>query len=441
MSTSNWTRVDNVFCTENMAEAVMSCETCPRLRGPGTDHVPIHTIVDIYTDHKESAPFRNFRMTNWPEFREKLAENLADIPTPKELKSEEMFNKAVQSLTQVLQDTIEEAVPLSKPMPHSRRWWNADLTRLKKEKNRLNHLSYIYRACADHPSHQEQRDICNKYANAIQEAKTKHWEEYLEELNEDQLWGAGRYISNPTNDGGKARIPTLTIKEPSGTQTIAETNEEKSKLLARAFFPPKPTTASSYDQCSYPDCVPYNVQINLSQLRRQVQKLKAHKAPGPDGIPNVVLKESLELIELHLLHIFRAVFALRTYSSQWKSWTTIILRKPGKPNYGVPKAYRPIALLNTIGKLLAAIVTEDLVYITEKYQLLPPNHFGGRPGRTMTDPMHLMVNKIKNAWRHHKVVVMLFLDIEGAFPNAVNDRLIHNMRKRRIPEEYTLFIE
>jgi Reverse transcriptase (RNA-dependent DNA polymerase) len=36
---------------------------------------------------------------------------------------------------------------------------------------------------------------------------------------------------------------------------------------------------------------------------------------------------------------------------------------------------------------------------------------------------------------------MLFLDIEGAFPNAVTDRLIHNMRKRRIPEIYVGFIE
>jgi hypothetical protein len=36
---------------------------------------------------------------------------------------------------------------------------------------------------------------------------------------------------------------------------------------------------------------------------------------------------------------------------------------------------------------------------------------------------------------------MLCLDIEGAFPNAVTDRLLHNMRKRRVPEEYVQFVE
>jgi hypothetical protein len=36
---------------------------------------------------------------------------------------------------------------------------------------------------------------------------------------------------------------------------------------------------------------------------------------------------------------------------------TVVLRKPQKPTYDVAKAYRPIALLNTLGKVLEKIVT------------------------------------------------------------------------------------
>src|ERR1700733_713956 len=57
-----------------------------------------------------------------------------------------------------------------------------------------------------------------------------------------------------------------------------------------------------------------------------------------------------------------------------------------------------------------------------------------------TDAIHILVDKIKDAWRRRKVVSVLFLDIEGAFPNAVNSVLIHNMRKRRIPKPYTDFV-
>jgi ribonuclease HI len=52
-----------------------------------------------------------------------------------------------------------------------------------------------------------------------------------------------------------------------------------------------------------------------------------------------------------------------------------------------------------------------------------------------------LLQRIKGAWRKDMVVSVLFLDIEGAFPNAVTDRLIHNLRRRRIPTAYVTFIQ
>ena len=36
---------------------------------------------------------------------------------------------------------------------------------------------------------------------------------------------------------------------------------------------------------------------------------------------------------------------------------------------------------------------------------------------------------------------ILFLDIEGAFPNAITERLLHNMRKWGIPAKYISFVK
>jgi len=36
--------------------------------------------------------------------------------------------------------------------------------------------------------------------------------------------------------------------------------------------------------------------------------------------------------------------------------------------------------------------------------------------------------------------LVLFLDIEGTFPNAVTAQLLHNLRKRKVPEVYVLYI-
>jgi hypothetical protein len=179
MATKNWTRVDNIFCTDNAAEAVITCNTSPSLRGPGTDHIPVLTVLDMETRLSPPAPFRNFRMVDWGQFREQLAEHLEAVPGPKELTMAEEFDEAVAALTDAIQATIDAEVPLSRPVPHSRWWWSRELTTLKKAKNRLNNASCIHRAIADHPSHQEHRIVSEEYGAAIKKAKVQHWEEYL----------------------------------------------------------------------------------------------------------------------------------------------------------------------------------------------------------------------------------------------------------------------
>jgi len=180
--------------------------------------------------------------------------------------------------------------------------------------------------------------------------------------------------------------------------------------------------------------------ISKAQLRQQIERLSPYKASGPDGIPNVVLQKSVNLIEDYLLQIYQAVIWTGAYVDAWREFTTIVLRKQGKPSYKDPKAYRPIALLSTLSKVFTAIIAKNVMRMVEKGRLLPDNHYEGRPGRMTTDAVHMLTDKIKKVWIKGKVVSILFLDVEGAFPNAVTDRLIHNLRKRRIPEAYVQVI-
>jgi len=54
--------------------------------------------------------------------------------------------------------------------------------------------------------------------------------------------------------------------------------------------------------------------------------------------------------------------------------------------------------------------------------------------------MHLLANMVKVSWRAGKVTSALFLDIEGAFPNAVLLQLEHNLRKCQVPRKIIDFI-
>ena len=91
-------------------------------------------------------------------------------------------------------------------------------------------------------------------------------------------------------------------------------------------------------------------------------------------------------------------FMLETNPSKWKDSVTRVLQKLGNPNYGVPGAYRPIVLQDTIGKVLSSCVVEDLVKMSKKKKFFPNNHYGCQLGRSSTDALHYVVAAAKNAW-------------------------------------------
>jgi hypothetical protein len=43
---------------------------------------------------------------------------------------------------------------------------------------------------------------------------------------------------------------------------------------------------------------------------------------------------------------------LSHWPTHFKESLSVIIPKPGKPSYSTPKAFRPIVLLNTLGKLV-----------------------------------------------------------------------------------------
>ena len=441
MRTKKYSRPDNVFCTATMRPYITKCEVKAQIRPTSTDHFPIVTHIDLPQARIRPDPSYNFRTADWEEFRKTLKEKLDAIPRPAPILDPNQLADAGNSLTRALQETIEEKITKSKPRPDAKRWWNGDLTAMRKELNRLRSKSYRNRAIANHPSHRELRKKSRTYGKAIISAKRTHWEEYLEEMTTEDIWTANKYIKNPVGDGGVPRIPTIKTRDNNGNTLEINDNKDKANIFSKTFFPPPPALQEGDEAIhEYPAPLPEPPPPDKDQLAKVIRKLAPYKAPGPDGIPNIVLQKCYELLADYLLHLYRAILTLGEYFDPWREFTTVVLRKPDKPNYELPKAYRPIALISTLAKVLTALVADNISKLVEQHNLLPKTHFGGRPGRTTTDAIHYLVHKVKSAWANNQVASILFLDVEGAFPNAVTDKLIHNLKKRRIPETYIKFI-
>ncbi|KAG2117620.1 hypothetical protein DEU56DRAFT_717608, partial [Suillus clintonianus] len=160
-SSGNWTRPDNVFCTSHTLHSFTLCDTAPRRRPPCTDHVPIYSILDLNIPQATTSINPNYRDVDWDEFRGALTRNLADIPPPIIITSEEQFQLAAANLNSAIKRTMEEKVPKTKPSPHAKRWWTKELTQMLKQKNESSGQSYKYRALPEHHIHEEHRQYHN----------------------------------------------------------------------------------------------------------------------------------------------------------------------------------------------------------------------------------------------------------------------------------------
>jgi hypothetical protein len=89
-----------------------------------------------------------------------------------------------------------------------------------------------------------------------------------------------------------------------------------------------------------------------------------NSAPGPDHITWSHLKLLLADVETYakVVDIANACFEHGHWPTFFKESLLVIIPKPGKPSYAAPKAFRPIVLLNTMGKLIDKCVSNRILF-------------------------------------------------------------------------------
>jgi len=188
-STGNWTRPDNVFGTEQLLDAVVSCEMAPELCGPKTDHVPILLTLELEIPRVDLEPRRNWREVDWEAFNSHLSTRISTSPALP-LASNDEFQAAARHFTQAVTDTIEAYVPYSRPCPHSKRWWTRQLTKLQDQVKVLSKLAYQMRGLPLHACHEELTAARRQYADEIMSTKKQHWVDWLKDIEGNDLWTA-----------------------------------------------------------------------------------------------------------------------------------------------------------------------------------------------------------------------------------------------------------
>ncbi|KAJ0136483.1 Uncharacterized protein HZ326_20511 [Fusarium oxysporum f. sp. albedinis] len=214
------------------------------------------------------------------------------------------------------------------------------------------------------------------------------------------------------DDEAFGKVPQL--GRADGTKTTNH-REQAEKLLAKVF-PPLPDNIEDegLQHRRAPVTMP---DLTLEEVERQLWVTKSWKAPGEDGLPAIVRKQIWPSIK-----------------HDWRYARIISLKKPGKDDYMIAKAWRPISLLATLGKVLESVVAERISYAVETHGLLPTNHFGARKQRSAEQALALLQEHIFSTWRSRHVVSLISFDVKGAYNGVCKERLLQRMKARGIPE-------
>ena len=288
------TAIDLVWGNNEAKKRIIKCQIAAE-NDHTSDHLPIETIIATQTETPQHLPAYNYSKTNWKVLNNELRINLSELPTASErITTHAEVDNYAKRLIEAIKKAIWKTTPHKRRSPHSKRWWNVQLTRRRQEANKLRKA---YKRTKNNADRTAWRTKANEYMREIEQAKENYWKKYVSNPDGKSIYQIKNYI---TNTHISTFIPTL--------EEGAETTEQKFHELKKAFFL-KPPAASLVDigASTYPQEVPYEPQITIRQIREAVNKLAPDKAPGPDGITNRVLKNTLPVIEHYLQALMQAL--------------------------------------------------------------------------------------------------------------------------------------
>lgn len=300
-------------------------------------------------------------------------------------------------------------------------WWNASIKELRekciKTRRKLTRCRRRQAGSDECKALEDSyRSIRSNLKQEIKNAKSKCWKDLCAELEKD-LWGNAFQIA--TKKFGR-KLPNL----PPETRKEAIDN----------LFPSHPKITWQRRVLREEEIE----EISLGELVEAVTGLAINKAPGPDRIPTKIIREVVMEIPEKILNVFNSLLKEGVFPAIWKEANVILLEKPTK-TAGSRQTYRPICLINTLGKLLESILNNRLKVQIEEKKLISSNQYGFRSGRCTIDAIKRVVDTAmpeiskRGDCRNRNICLVVTLDIKNAFNSASWVLLVKSLEDKGFP--------
>lgn len=412
-----------------------------------SDHFPIKISIADNCPKTTSEPRRNFKKANWQTFQSTITDKLNSTVVPT-LDSQNNIDQLFKNFSDIINDAADKSIPSFTPQINTKQvpWWNDDC---KEALRKSHHAFNKYKKHNTTENKIEYNMLRAKCRRQFKEAQKTCWLDFLSTLKHSapphETWNKIKRIS-----GTKSSSHISTIVRDNGTlisssenianelaMTFAKNSSDLNydkKFLSRKRQAPEINQAHLYNN----DNKELNNPILIQELISILNTTK-NTSPGPDNIPNILLKNLPYSGLNRLTTLFNLVWNNQVFPSMWSQAVIIPIPKPGKDKTN-PKNYRPIALTSTMCKLLEKILNKRLKAFLEKNNFFCSQQNGFRQNRSTTDHLLKLEAIITDAFVKKLHVVMVSLDIEKAFEMVWRQRIVQILIDKGVKGNMIAFI-
>lgn len=334
------------------------------------------------------------------------------------------IDEAVQKINCVITDACDFAAPRVRFKPRkSTYWWNAEIANLRKLCNK--HRRHLARknkrgtACDRLEAEYKYKEARKNMRKAIWNSKKTSWKELLDDLDRDP-WGRPY----------RTVVKKMSSTAISATELLAPDDLE---ILLSDLFPSGDYGCTEAVQDPAVNDIEYGPEIMAADVKVALKGKKIRRtAPGPDGISKEVWQKiPQEFLDL-VTQVFNRCFAEGVFPTIWKTAILVLIPKPVDPD--APPKYRPICLLDDIGKSLERLIVERIQgALQEPGSCLSDRQFGFREGLSTLEALFTLRNYAFKAHRNDHYTVAISLDIQNAFNSLPWNVVLAQMRRKKIP--------
>ena len=157
-------------------------------------------------------------------------------------------------------------------------------------------------------------------------------------------------------------------------------------------------------------------------LQQAIRGLKISKILGPNGIPNTALKHLPQGAVTLMAQILFAALLTHHLTTVWKYAPNICILNPGK-DPALHSSYRPISLLDTIGKLFEKIPLARILHEVRERGLMRDENFAFIPRHSTSLQLAHLFERLTKDFGEKGLRGESLLDVAKAFDSVWIDVL------------------